>query len=98
MPASSYAAAAIESRKPRAGGAAVDAESVAKFGISMTVLGKRGVTVETARMHTGGPADPGRRLEDSLEGGRRAGPPSLVAQISSTPRGLATTGDSSSPP
>ena len=35
------------------GGASAAAESVAKFGISMTVLGKRGVTVETARMRTG---------------------------------------------
>ena len=37
----------------RSGGASAAAESVEKFGISMTVLGMRGVTVETARIRTG---------------------------------------------
>ena len=37
----------------RSGGATATAESVAKFGISMTVFGNGGVTVETARIRTG---------------------------------------------
>ena len=35
------------------GGATVAAESVEKFGISITACGKRGVTVETAAIRTG---------------------------------------------
>ena len=52
-PACSYAACAIESRKVRSGAGTPNAESVAKFGISMTVFGYDGVTVATAEMRTG---------------------------------------------
>jgi hypothetical protein len=43
----------MESRKLRSGGARAAAESVEKLGISMTVFGNRGVTVDTARIRTG---------------------------------------------
>ena len=44
---------AIESMNVRSGGATAVAESVAKFGISITVFGNCGVTVEMARTRTG---------------------------------------------
>ena len=46
----------IESRKVSAGGANAADESLAKFGISMTVFGNVGVTVEMPRTRTGDPA------------------------------------------
>ena len=52
------------------------AESVAKLGISMTVWGKRGVTVETAGIDTSGVAEPWRRAKSMLgedEGGAAVG-------------------------
>ena len=87
IPASAYAASAIESRNDASGSATPHAESVAKLGISITVLGKRGVTVETPVMVTG--FDVCRRAKSMLVS-TRAAPPSLVAQISSSRRGSAT--------
>jgi hypothetical protein len=55
-PDSSYAAAEIESRKLASGSAATAPESVAKFGISITVFGYAGVTVETPATRTASPA------------------------------------------
>ena len=69
-------------------------ESVAKFGISITVFGYVGVTVETAATFTKSVAclRANSRLDTT-----RAAPPSLVAQMSSRCSGSATTGDSARP-
>ena len=67
---------------------------MAKFGISMTVWGKRGVTVETAGIDTGVSPLPWRRAKSVLDS-TRAAPPSEVAQISSSRSGSATMGDAS---
>ncbi len=53
MPASSYAAWAIDSLNVRSGSPATAEESVERFGMSITVLGKVGVTVEIALTRTG---------------------------------------------
>ena len=58
----------------------------------MTVLGNRGVTVETPAMVTG--FDVCRRAKAMLVT-TSAAPPSLVAQISSSRSGSATTGEAS---
>ena len=67
---------------------------MAKFGISITVFGNVGVTVETARMRTG---ERRRRagLALAADTSTTAAPPSLVAQMSSRCSGSATTGESS---
>src|SRR4051794_21054758 len=95
-PDSSYAAAAIESRNVSAGGASAADESVAKFGISITVFGKRGVTVEIPRTRTGD--EPPWRAAYSFELTTNAAPPSDVAQMSSRCSGDATMGDASTSP
>jgi hypothetical protein len=63
---------------------------VAKFGISMTVLGNVGVTVATARSRNEG--RPRERANES-EVSTTAAPPSEVAQMSSSRSGSATTGE-----
>src|SRR5579863_7386313 len=68
------------------------AESVAKLGISITVWGKRGVTVDTAGIVTAGEPPPWRRAKSMLDN-TIAAPPSEVAQISMRRRGSATIGD-----
>ncbi len=68
-------------------------ESVAKFGISITVCGKVGVTVETARTRTGD-VSPLRRAYSMLVRSTAA-PPSEVAQMSSRCSGSATTAEAS---
>jgi len=68
------------------------AESVAKLGISITVWGKRGVTVDTAGIETGVDPAPWRRAKSMLDS-TIAAPPSEVAQISSRRSGSATMGD-----
>src|SRR5437868_581469 len=83
----------MESRNVSSGGPTAAAESVAKFGISMIVFGKRGVAVETAATRTGSP-DPRRRAKSMLDS-TTAAAPSDVAQISSKRRGSATIGDAS---
>lgn len=79
MPASSWAARAMDSLKVSAGGTTATAESVAMSGRSSTVFGKRGVTVDTARIRTGRAA-PCRCAYSRLDS-TRAVPPSEVAQI-----------------
>ena len=91
MPAASYAVCAIESRNGISGTRAPAAESVAKFGISITVFGYLGVTVETDAITTGRVVC--LRANSSLAS-TSAAPPSEVAQISSRRRGSETTGDS----
>ena len=77
------------------GGAAPSAESVAKLGISITVFGYRGVTVDTAATFTVPRPDvPARRAYESLAS-TTAAAPSLVAQISSRRSGSDTMGDAS---
>ena len=71
------------------------AESVEKFGISMTVLGKVGVTVETASIVTSGSAPPAWRRAKSMDVSTSAAPPSEVAQISRRRSGSATMGEAS---
>ena len=61
----------------------------------MTVLGKVGVTVETASIVTSGSAPPAWRRAKSMEVSTRAAPPSEVAQISSRRSGSATMGEAS---
>ncbi len=68
-------------------------ESVEKFGISITVLGNVGVTVDTASMVTSGVAPPAWRRANSMLESTSAAPPSEVAQISSRRSGSATMGD-----
>ena len=92
MPACAYALCAIESRNGVSGNGTVAAESVAKFGISMTVLGNFGVTVETAAMRAGFAV---RLRANSMLASTSAAPPSLVAQISSKRSGSETTADAS---
>src|SRR5580704_3967108 len=70
------------------------AESVAKLGISITVWGNRGVTVETAGIDTGEAPPPWRRAKSMLDN-TMAAPPSEVAQISIRRKGSATIGDAS---
>src|SRR3954463_16562831 len=81
----------MESRNGSGGAAAATAESVEKFGISMTVLGNRGVTVDTAATRTGEPAP--RDRAKSIDDSTRAAAPSDVAQISSSRKGSATIGE-----
>ena len=76
--------------KPVSGTRAEIAESVEKFGISITVCGKRGVTVETAAILTGFAVC--LRANSRLES-TSAAPPSLVAQMSSRLSGSETSGD-----
>src|SRR6516165_3721075 len=89
----------MEGRKPATSviaaplGATAAAESVAKFGISITVFGKVGVTVDTASIVTSGAAPPTWRRAKSTLDSTTAAPPSDVAQISSRRRGSATIGD-----
>ena len=52
MPASSYAAWPIDSLNVRSGSATTSEESVERFGMSNTVFGKVGVTVEIALIRT----------------------------------------------
>src|ERR1700722_16003434 len=63
----------MEGLNPAAAAAAAPfcaaAESVEKFGISITVLGKVGVTVETASMVTSGSAPPAWRGGEASGGG-----------------------------
>ena len=66
-----------------------------KFGISMTVLGNAGVTVDTASMVTSGGRPPPWRRANSMLESTSAAPPSEVAQISSSRSGSATIGDAS---
>ena len=85
----------MERRKPGPSTApTATAESVAKLGISMTVWGKRGVTVDTAGIDTGVAPAPWRRAKSMLDS-TRAAPPSEVAQISIRRSGSATMGDAS---
>ena len=97
MPACSYAAAPIACLKELSGTGSPAAESVAKFGISMIVFGKVGVTVEIDATRTSDslePADPPRcRRAYSMDVNTIAAPPSEVAQMSSRRNGLATIGD-----
>src|SRR3954451_24840815 len=90
MPASSYAAFAIESLKGVTASLATP-ESVEKCGISMTVCGNAGVTVDTARTRTGS-AMP-LLFAYSADVSTTAAPPSLVAQISTSRNGSATIGE-----
>ncbi len=90
-PASAYAPCAIASRNVTGLSGAAAAESVVKFGISITVFGYDGVTVEIAAIRTG-PAAP-RRCAYSRLDTTTAAAPSLVAQMSSRRSGSATTGD-----
>ena len=85
----------MEGRNPRpsASALAATAESVEKLGISITVLGNEGVTVETALMVTSGAAPPAWRRAKSMEVSTSAAPPSEVAQISSRRSGSATMGE-----
>ena len=93
-PACSYALRAIESRNGDVGRARRRrAESVAKFGISMTVFG-------IARRHRRdrrdrAPASRVRLRANSMLASTTAAPPSLVAQISSRRSGSETIGDAS---
>src|SRR6266571_2435761 len=83
----------MASRKGSSGGATAAAESVAKFGISITVFGYVGVTVDTAATRTGSPTPRSRanaRLDNTT-----AAPPSLVAHTSSRCRGSDTSGEDS---
>ena len=82
----------MASRKGSAGAAETADESVAKLGISITVFGYVGVTVDTAATFTKLLAC--LRAKSRLDT-TRAAPPSLVAQMSSRCSGSATTGDSS---
>ena len=84
----------MESMNVRAGGATTPEESVAKLGISMTVFGNVGVTLETARTRTPPAATPSWRALAS-DTSTTAAPPSEVAQMSSRCSGSATTGESS---
>ena len=83
----------LESRNESSGAATAAAESVAKFGISITVFGKVGETVEIARTRTGDGA-PCRRAY-SIDASTMAAPPSDVAHISNRCNGWATTGEAS---
>ena len=65
-----------------------------KPGMSSTVWGKVGVTVDTASMVTRLSAAAWRRA-NSMLASTRAAPPSEVAQISSRRRGSATIGEAS---
>ena len=68
---------------------------MAKFGISITLLGNTGVTVDTARTRTAGrPSVPWRRA-NAADASTTAAAPSLVAQMSSRCSGEATTGEAS---
>ena len=83
----------------RGGGATTAEDSVAKLGISITVFGNVGVTLETARIRTpgvvaDGPPMPSSAALASLTS-TTAAPPSEVAQMSSRCSGSATTGESS---
>jgi hypothetical protein len=78
--------------KDTSGTGSVAAESVAKFGISMTVCGKRGVTVETAAMVTGFVV---RFRANARLDSTSAAPPSLVAQIWSRRSGSETIAEAS---
>ena len=90
MPASSYAACAIDSLKVRSGSPPTVAASVERLGMSMTVLGNVGVTVEIALIRTGSvEAVLLRRTRCSRAPPRP--PPSEVAQMSSRCSGSATT-------
>ncbi len=79
--------------KLRSGAAIPAAESVEKSGMSMIVFGKVGETVDTAEIRTGF-AIP-CFFAYSIEQSTRAAPPSLVAQISKSRSGAATSGDAS---
>ncbi len=73
---------------------AAAAESVLMPGMSNTVWGNRGVTVETASMVTRSSL-PAWRLANSRLESTRAAPPSEVAQISRSRSGSATIGEAS---
>ena len=77
-PACSYAGFAIESRNGVSGTPTPNAESVEKFGISITVFGYCGVIVETPAIFAGSVEC--LRAYSSLVS-TSAAPPSLVAQI-----------------
>ena len=80
----------IESRNGVSGTCTLAAESVAKFGISITVFGYCGVTVETAGIVTKSVAC---LRANSMLVRISAAPPSLVAQMSSSRSGSETTAE-----
>ena len=83
----------VGSKNALVGGANAADESVAKSGISITVFGKRGVTVEMPRTRTGAfvPCVRAYSIDDTTI----AAPPSDVAQMSRRWRGDATIGEAS---
>src|SRR5690606_33856399 len=81
IPASSYAVQAIESMNVRGGGSTDAALSDAKYGISSTVFGKRGVTVSTPLTLTALLRPIARAFAGLTI--TTAAPPSDVAQMSS---------------